>query len=49
MLREKLGFREICLRNFRIAEVFLKRMASAGFTLHEIGEMVYRKEIDSDD
>lgn len=26
-LREKLGFREICLRNFRIAETFLKKMA----------------------
>ncbi len=33
-LREKLGFREICLRNFRVAQIFLKRLARAGFTLH---------------
>ena len=33
-LREKLGFREICLRNFRIAQTFLKKMAREGFTLH---------------
>lgn len=48
-LRKKLGFREICLRNFRIAQTFLKRMAVEGFTLKEIGEMMYRKEEYSDD
>lgn len=32
-LRDKLGFREICLRNFRIAQTFLKMMAREGFTL----------------
>jgi hypothetical protein len=41
-LREKLGFREICLRNFRIAETFLKKLTKAGFTLYEIGKFVYR-------
>lgn len=46
-LREKLGFREICLRNFRIAQIFLKKMAKAGFTLYEIGSFAYRVE-DSD-
>ena len=46
-LREKLGFREICLRNFRIAEMFLKKMAKAGFTLFQIGQSVYRDD-DSD-
>ena len=46
-LREKLGFREICLRNFRIAEMFLKKMAKAGFTLYEIGKSMYRED-DSD-
>lgn len=46
-LRNKLGFREICLRNFRIAEIFLKKMAKAGFTLHDIGKYAYRAE-DSD-
>ena len=48
-LRERLGFREICLRNFRIAQTFLKKMARAGFTLYEIGQMMYRKDDDSDD
>lgn len=43
-LREKLGFREKCLRNFRIAETFLKKMAKAGFTLAQIGDMMYRKD-----
>lgn len=41
-LREKLGFREICLRNFRLAQIFLKRLARAGFSLYEIGKFVYR-------
>ena len=41
-LREKLGFREICLRNFRIAQIFLKKMAKAGFTLYGIGSFLYR-------
>jgi hypothetical protein len=35
------------LRNFRIAEIFLKKMAKAGFTLHDIGKYAYRAE-DSD-
>jgi hypothetical protein len=47
-LREKLGFREICLRNFRVAQIFLKKTAKAGFTLHQIGKFVYREEEDSD-
>jgi len=34
LLREKLGFREICLRNFKIAQIFLKKMAAEGFTLY---------------
>ena len=37
LLRKKLGFREICLRNFRIAQTFLKKAALEGFNLHEIG------------
>ena len=45
-LREKLGFREICLRNFKIAQIFLKKMALEGFNLYEIGSRVYRKDDD---
>ena len=33
-LKEKLGFRPICLINFRIASIFLKKLAKAGFTLY---------------
>lgn len=44
MLESKLGFRQICLRNFRIAEIFLKKAAAMGFTLFEIGKMLYRTE-----
>lgn len=47
-LREKLGFREICLRNFRIAQTFLKKAAMRGFNLHQIGSMIYRPDDDSD-
>ena len=39
-----MGFRSICLRNFRIAETFLKKAVVLGFTLYEIGKMVYRTE-----
>ena len=48
LLREKLGFREICLRNFKIAQIFLKKMAAEGFSLYEIGSKVYRMDDDSD-
>lgn len=48
LLREKLGFREICLRNFKIAQIFLKKMAAEGFTLYEIGSKVYRMDDDDD-
>lgn len=44
MLSQKLGFRPICLRNFRVAETFLKQAAQIGFTLYEIGKMIYRTE-----
>lgn len=35
-LRKKLKFREICLRNFRLAEMFLKMAAKNLLTLYEI-------------
>lgn len=44
ILQSKLGFRQICLRNFRIAEIFLKKAAVFGFTLYEMGKMLYRTE-----
>lgn len=36
-LQKHLKFREICLRNFRLAEILLKRCANNGFTLYQIG------------
>lgn len=43
-LNSRLGFREICLRNFRIAETVLKRCASEGLTAYQIGQIMYRSE-----
>lgn len=36
-LQKHLKFREICLRNFRLAGILLKKCASAGFSLYQIG------------
>ncbi len=49
LLRDKLGFREICLRNFRCAGIFLKRCAQGGFTLFEMGNFLYRAEDENGD
>lgn len=43
ILEETLGFRDICLRNFRIAETFIKMAASMGFTIQDMARMMYRK------
>lgn len=32
------------MRNFKIAQIFLKKLAAAGFTLHEIGLKMYRTD-----
>lgn len=49
MLADKLGFRQICLRNFRLAQIFLKKAAAFGCTLYEIGKMIYREGDPYDD
>ena len=36
-LQNHLKFRDICLRNFRIAETLLKKCAKEGLTLYQIG------------
>ena len=36
-LQKHLKFRDICLRNFRIAEILLKKCAKAGLTIYQIG------------
>lgn len=37
-------FRDICLRNFRIAELVLKKFSNNGLTLHDIGTFMYRDD-----
>jgi len=46
MLSKHFKFRDICLRNFRIAETVLKKGATAGLTLYEIGTLLYREDPD---
>lgn len=41
-LQKHLKFRDICLRNFRIAEILLKKCAREGFTLYQIGSFLSR-------
>lgn len=45
-LTKHFKFRDICLRNFRIAETTLKKGALAGLTLFEIGALLYRDDPD---
>jgi len=45
-LSKHFKFRDICLRNFRIAETVLKKGATAGLTLFEIGTLLYRDDPD---
>jgi len=40
-IRKKLKFREICLRNFRVSEMFLKMGAKNSLTLFEIAYLFY--------
>jgi len=37
-------FRDICLRNFRIAGTVLKKFANNGLTIHDIGTFMYRDD-----
>ena len=48
-LRERLEFRPICLRNFRIAQILLKKAAAMGFNLYDISQILYRSEPMSDE
>ena len=41
-LKNNLNMRSRCLRNFRIAETFLKKCAEAGLTLGRIAKLMYR-------
>jgi len=37
-------FRDICLKNYRIAGTVLKKFSAAGVTLHEIAKFIYRDD-----
>jgi hypothetical protein len=43
-LKEVMPFRDICLRNIRIASLLMKKGAKAGLSLFNIGSMLYRKD-----
>jgi hypothetical protein len=38
---KKLEFRKICLRNFRLSEILLKKCAQEGLTLYQIGYLIF--------
>jgi hypothetical protein len=42
-LKNNLNIRSVCLRNFRIAEIFLIKCAQKGLSLGRIGKIMYRK------
>ena len=46
LLRSRLNIREKCLRNFLAVNILLKQAAFYGFTLNQIGMMVYRVQED---
>ena len=41
-LKQRLDFRPLCLRNFRLAQTLLKEAAGMGFNIYEISQMMYR-------
>lgn len=43
VLQETMPFRDVCLRNVRIAALLMKKGAKAGLSLFNIGSMLYRK------
>jgi hypothetical protein len=42
MLKRLFPFRDVCLKNFRIAAILLKKCAKAGLTLHQIAKLLCR-------
>ena len=46
LIRSKLKFREICLRNFRIASILLKEGAASGLNLFQIAQLAFREDPD---
>eukprot|EP01016_Furgasonia_blochmanni_P038025 TRINITY_DN4550_c0_g1_i10.p1 TRINITY_DN4550_c0_g1~~TRINITY_DN4550_c0_g1_i10.p1 ORF type:complete len:749 (+),score=202.58 TRINITY_DN4550_c0_g1_i10:68-2248(+) len=46
LLEKYLSIREVCLRNFRIANIILKKGANKGLTLYDIGRILYKEDPD---
>lgn len=46
ILKNLIGMRPICLRNYRIAETLLIKGTELGLTLGEIGKILYKKDLD---
>ena len=48
LLTSKLKFRKECIKNFKIANIFLKKAAEAGLTLYEIANIMYKTDPDEE-
>lgn len=48
MLCTKLSLRKKCLQNFYLAEILIKNSAKKGFTLYDIGNMIYKNDEDDE-
>lgn len=48
LLCSKLSLRKKCLQNFYLTEILLKNAANKGFTLHEIGNLIYKDDEDDE-
>jgi len=42
MISESVNIRKLCLLNFTISNIILKKGASSGLTLYEIGTIIYK-------
>lgn len=48
MLIAKLSLRKKCLQNFYLVEILIKNAAKKGFTLYDIGNMIYKNDEDDE-
>ena len=48
MLCTKLSLRKKCLQNFYLVEILIKNAAKKGFTLYDIGNMIYKNDEDDE-
>ena len=48
VLCTKLSLRKKCLQNFYLVEILIKNAAKKGFTLYDIGNMIYKNDEDDE-